>query len=286
MSAEAKDIITTPWVDQTVRYYVDSPSYLTGPLRGTCHFGYTPTGQRFNLRTDLRAMERLLGQTLDLPAGSPVVDAGCGFGRVSTTLAREFGYNMIGVDLIPDRLAEARRYTELNDVADKVTLLHGNYGNTQLPDASVAGVFTMETLVHADPLEDVLAEFWRMLQPGGKLVLFEYNVPDQSSLDPVRKYISENMIRRTGMASIHRFTPGALPNILEQANFQDVQVRDISRNVWPSWEWLFKRAIKKDWPRILRGDFRHDTNLAGSLLIYPYRHFLGYDVVSATKPKD
>lgn len=271
--------------DQTVRYYVESPSYLTGPLGGTCHFGYTPLGQRFELGSDLRSMETLLGRTLALLSGSVVLDAGCGYGRVATTLASEqFGLNIIGIDLIPERLKEARRYAETSGVSARVNLINGNYCALPLNDCSVSAVFTMETLVHANPLEAALSEFWRVLKPGGWLVLFEYSVPERASLDPLRKALTENIVLRTGMASLERFTHGCFPALLHGAHFEDVKVKDISRNIWPTWHWLFWRAIRENWSTILRGRFMQHPNLAGSLLIWPYRHQLGYNIVTAIKP--
>lgn len=270
---------------QTISYYRNSPSYLNGPLGGTCHFGYTPEGQSFELHSALHSMETLLGKTLNLPPGSRVLDCGCGFGRVAKTLSSDpFNLDITAIDLIPERLREARRYSTVNGVSGRVALTNANYCTLPFGDATVSGVYTVETLVHADPLEAALGEFWRVLKPGGRLVLFEYSVPDRASLDPIRKRVTDNMVRRTGMASIERFTHTAFPALLQRANFENITVEDISHNVWPTWRWLFWRAIRESWPSILRGQFLEDTNLAGSLLIWPYRHFLGYKIVTANKP--
>lgn len=271
-------------VDRIQQYYHESRSYLTGPLGGTCHFGYTGSGERFELVTALRSMEMLLGQTLALPPGSKVLDAGCGYGRVAATMSEQFGLNVIGIDLIQERLVEARRYTSTHNVSERVSLIRGSYCALPLQDSSVSAVYTMETLVHADPLEAALGEFWRVLEPGGRLVLIEYAVPERGKLDPIRRRITDYMVYRTGMASIGRFTHGSFPKLIQEANFQDVTVRDISRNVWPTWRWLFWHAVREEWLTILRGRFMERTNLAGALFIWPYRHQLGYNVVTAIKP--
>lgn len=269
---------------QIINYYVNSPGYLTGPLGGTCHFGFTPLGQPFELYSALYSMETLLGQKLSLPPGSLVLDAGCGYGRVATTMADRFGLNIIGIDLTRVRLKEALLYTQAKKVSSKVHLLEGNYCALPLKDSTVSGVFTMETLCHADPLETALDEFRRVLKPGGRLVLFEYSVPDRASLDPLRRRITDNMVKRIGMASIGRFIHGSFPSLLEKAGFEDITVDEISHNVYPTWRWLFFRAIQESLPKILHGQLRKDTNLLASFLIYPYRHNLGYNVVTANKP--
>lgn len=272
-------------IDRVVSYYRRS-HYLEGPLQGASHFGFTEEGEPFRLYKSLRKMEHLLGDALSLPAGSTVLDAGCGYGRVATTLAGpNFGLNIIGIDLVPERIEEARRYTKEHGVADRVNLIQGDYTHLPLEDSSVDGVFTMETLVHADPLEKALSEFWRVLKPGGKVVLFEYSVPDYKSLDSIRRRITDSMVDRTGMTSISRFTHNAFPQILTDANFADINIRDISRNVWPIWGWLFRRAIRENGFSIVSKTLRgKKTNVAGSLLIWPYRSQLGYNVVSAVKP--
>lgn len=273
-------------IARTVQYYRNTQdSYLHGPLQGTCHFGYTERGEQFDLQSALRSMELLLGHSIDLPPGSPVLDAGCGYGRVAKTMNKEFGLDVVGIDLVPERLTEAERFTQEHKVSENVNLVRGSYTALPFRDASFKGVYTMETLVHADPLEDALSEFRRVLEPGGKLVLFEYSVPDRDTLDPVRKKITDTMVEKTGMASIGRFIHGSFPRILEGAGFENINVREISRNVGPTWRFLFWNAIRNEWPSIVRGRIMEKTNLAGSLFIWPYRSQIGYNIVTATKPE-
>lgn len=277
-------------LERITSYYIDeTESYLRGPLQGACHFGYTREGERFEFKTALHNMEVQLGEALSLPRGSTVVDAGCGYGRVAKTMASEYGLNVIGVDLIPQRVEEARRYIQEQGVADKVVIDKGDYTKLPLPDNSVDAVYTMETLCHADPLEAAQGEFMRVLKPGGKVVHFEYEVPPFDSMNPVARKIATAMSRRIGMASISRFIHGAFPTLLEAAGFEDVNVREISRYVHPTWKWLFEKAIRERVPtivpKLLSGRLiEENTNVAGSLFIWPYRHHLSYVIATGIKP--
>ncbi|HVA97212.1 MAG TPA: methyltransferase domain-containing protein [Candidatus Acidoferrales bacterium] len=274
--------------ERTKRYYNEAQSYLTGQLQGTCHFGYTEVGQPFALGTALHGMEVQLGQALGLEPGATVVDAGCGFGRVAKTMASEFGLNVIGVDLVPQRVEEARRFAQEHGVSDRVSFIEGSYSKLPLKDNSVDAIYTMETLCHADSLEDTLAEFRRVLKPGGKLVNVEYTIPPHESLGRIRRKITDTMVNNTGMASIGHFTHGAFPSIMESAGFEGVDVRDISQNVWPTWHHLFKQALQdnrtKLLPKILHGTLMDTPNLAGSLMIWPYRRQLRENIITSTKP--
>ncbi len=267
-------------------YYDSAPRYLSGPLEGTCHFAFTADGKEFDLKQDLLAMENLLAEKLDLEPGSLVFDGGCGYGRVAKTLAETRGLKVIGGDLNLARLVEANRFVHEKGQSDKVSVARADYCHIPLKDESVHGAYTMETLVHADPLESALSEFKRILKPGGKLVLFEYSAPRRDTLDPVRGYFTDMMNRRTGMASMDRFHHGAFEGILKDAGFVNIKADEISKNVYPNWKWFFERALSPSvWLETIKNGNQGDlTNLMACLMIYTYRSQIGYNVVSAEKP--
>jgi SAM-dependent methyltransferase len=92
------------------------------------------------------------------------LDAACGTGRFAEFLAKR-GHRVIGVDSSPDMLAYARRR-----VPDGVFRL-GELDRLPLPDESVDVIVCALALVHVPRLEPVLAEFARVLRPGGDLVI-------------------------------------------------------------------------------------------------------------------
>lgn len=280
-----KELATQTTVERVESYYSQSPEYLTGDLRGTCHFGKTEIGQPFELNSALKSMELFLGDKLGLPPGSSVLSAGSGYGRVETRLANEYGYNVIGAEMMEERMSEARGFTRESVNLGAVHLVRTDYTLLPIESESLSGAYTMETLVHAGDLQKALAGFWRVLKPNGRLVLFEYSVPDWNTLGPIRRKISNDMVLRIGMPSIKHFSHDAFPSILKKAGFKNVEVEDISQNVWPMWRWLFMKAIDKTWSAIRKKEFMENTNLIASLLIWPYRHQLGYKVVTANKPK-
>jgi SAM-dependent methyltransferase len=92
------------------------------------------------------------------------LDAACGTGRFADFLARR-GHRVIGVDSSPDMLAHARHRVPAGEfhVAELDRL--------PLPSDSVDVVVCALALVHVARLEPVLAEFARVLRPGGDLVI-------------------------------------------------------------------------------------------------------------------
>jgi len=92
------------------------------------------------------------------------LDAACGTGRYAEFLASH-GHQVIGVDSSPDMLAHARRR-----VPDGEFHL-GALDELPLPDDSVDVIVCALALVHVRRLQPVLAEFARVLRPGGDLVI-------------------------------------------------------------------------------------------------------------------
>jgi SAM-dependent methyltransferase len=92
------------------------------------------------------------------------LDAACGTGRFAEFLARR-GHQVIGVDSSPDMLAHARR--RVPDGEFHV----GELDRLPLPDDCVDVIVCALALVHVPELQPVLAEFARVLRPGGDLVI-------------------------------------------------------------------------------------------------------------------
>ena len=98
--------------------------------------------------------------------GGPVVDLGCGPGRITAHLA-SLGTAIRGVDLSPGMIAVARRaHPGLRFDVGSMTAL-------DWPDAALAGVVAWYSLIHVPTAElpAVLAGLVRSLRPGGLLLL-------------------------------------------------------------------------------------------------------------------
>ncbi|MEU4774110.1 class I SAM-dependent methyltransferase [Micromonospora sp. NPDC023644] len=118
-----------------------------------------------------------IGRHLSSRPGN-VLDLGCGPGHITDYL-RSLGVDAMGIDIVPEFIAHA-----------KSTHPHGRYQlgsmrNLDVEDHSIAGILAWFSLIHLPPqdLEDVLAEFRRVMAPAGTLVVGFFDGDEVSAFD-------------------------------------------------------------------------------------------------------
>lgn len=119
----------------------------------------------------LFAMDQpIIDEILDgLPVGT-ALDAACGTGRLTARLAAR-GFRVTGVDSSAEMLEVAKNRVFGGE------FLVGDFGSLPLPAGAVDLVTTALALTHVPNLGPVYAEFARVLQPGGDLIVSDVH-PD------------------------------------------------------------------------------------------------------------
>jgi ubiquinone/menaquinone biosynthesis C-methylase UbiE len=115
---------------------------------------------------------------------SLVLDVGCGQGKSFKLLTRALNpLRLTGIDADRGILEKARVQAERDGIA--VDLMVGNGADIHLPDNCVDVLFCHQTFHHLVEHEKAIAEFYRVLKPGGMLLFAE----------STRAYIHSWMIR-------------------------------------------------------------------------------------------
>jgi SAM-dependent methyltransferase len=107
--------------------------------------------------------------------GGPVLDVGCGTGRVAVALAAD-GHGVVGVDLSGPmlRLAEERRASLPDEVASRLTFVQADMTTLDLGrtfSLVVAPFRVFQFLLTTDAQRAALKAFKAHLQPDGRIVL-------------------------------------------------------------------------------------------------------------------
>ncbi len=257
-------------------------------LGGTRHFGFYEEGTYwpFPVGKALRAMEEKLFRALDLPEGSQVLDAGCGVGHVALYMARN-GLRITAIDVMDHHLAKAKRNIARASLPPgQVTAQKMDYHHLEsIPDQSHEGIYTMETFVHATDPETVLAGFYRILRPGGRLVLFEYD--NEMGDDHVPQHVADEMNLVNKYAAMPTNTQsykGVLPRMLEDAGFTNVSVEDYSANIKPMLRLFYWIAVVPYFFIKLFGLERFFINTVAGAQGYLHQEHWRYVAITASKP--
>lgn len=156
------------------------------------------------------ALVDLLHADTTYPAGSLVLEAGCGVGAQTVSLARRSPRaRFVSVDVSADSVAEARRRTERAGLKN-VELRHGDVFALPVAPASFDHVFVCFVLEHLSHPSEALASLTRLLRPGGTLTVIEGDhgsallVPPSPAADAVIQCLSTLQRAAGGDGSIGR----------------------------------------------------------------------------------
>ena len=119
---------------------------------------------------------RVAGPLLDAAAverGDRVLDVASGPGYVAA-FAAERGAAVLGVDVAESMIALAR------GLHPELEFLHGDAEALPFPDASFEAVVANFLLLHLGRPERALAEFARVLTPGGRVALTVWDLPERA----------------------------------------------------------------------------------------------------------
>ncbi|MET3808200.1 SAM-dependent methyltransferase [Nakamurella sp. UYEF19] len=109
--------------------------------------------------------------SLDLAAGSTLLDLACGRGGYGLEIARRSGAALIGVDFSTVALARAREMVPNFGMGGRAEFLAGDLADTGLPSGSVDAVVCVDSVQFADPPGAAILECKRVLRPGGRVAL-------------------------------------------------------------------------------------------------------------------
>ncbi|HLH43796.1 MAG TPA: class I SAM-dependent methyltransferase [Bryobacteraceae bacterium] len=117
----------------------------------------------------VQAMLKLAG----VKSGDIVYDLGCGDGRIVVAAAKDFGARAVGIDINPERIAEARANAKRAGVENRVRFEEGDLFTADIHEATVVTLFLLSS-VNQRLRPKLQAE----LQPGARIVSNTFDMGD------------------------------------------------------------------------------------------------------------
>lgn len=118
-----------------------------------------------------------------IEADARVLDVGCGTGALAARLAAKGAY-VTGIDIAPQMLSQAAARIDAGDLGDKVQLMELGAVDLDTEFANDSFDAVVSTLVFSELSDDevayVLDECWRVLRPGGQLLVADEILPESA----------------------------------------------------------------------------------------------------------
>jgi demethylmenaquinone methyltransferase/2-methoxy-6-polyprenyl-1,4-benzoquinol methylase len=217
---------------------------------------FDSVAERYDLMNDLMSggLHRLWKSDLVTWLGPPraslkpfrVLDVAGGTGDIAFRIAeRSPAAEITVLDINGAMLDVGRRRAEDKHLGRRVRFVEGNAEALPLPDAHYDAVTIAFGIRNVPRIDAALAEAYRVLRPGGRLLVLEFSRVDVAGLEEVYDFYSFNVIPRLGelvagddeayrylVESIRRFPSQELfADMIRAAGFARVSYRNLSGGI-------------------------------------------------------
>lgn len=182
--------------------------------------------ESLRLQDQADTLSELLHSDTSYPAGSLVLEAGCGTGAQTVTLAQNSrGARIVSMDISAESLAEAERRTHAAGIMN-VEYVQADVFAPPFAPESFDHIFVCFVLEHLSRPADALIVFKKLLKPGGTITVIEgdhgsaYFHPDSDAARTAIDCLIELQERAGGNALIGR----ELFPLLSKTGLVDVRV--------------------------------------------------------------
>lgn len=193
------------------------------------HYGYWEDNTPHH-RAALQMMNKQAAEAAQIKSGQYILDAGCGVGGPSIFLAG-IGCRVEGITLSSKQVETCRQNARKFNLQDRINFSQQNYLATAFEDNTFDVVWAIESVCYAWDKHDFTKEAFRVLKPGGRLVVADF------FSQPVEEG-SENeklMQKWTASWAINSYaTVNQFNHDLQKAGFENINKKDITVNVKPS----------------------------------------------------
>lgn len=250
------------------------------------HYGYWGADTRSHSESLLR-MNRALAERVSISDSDYILDAGCGLGGSAIWLAENYGVRVLGITLSQQQVDIASRFAQKRGVSDRVRFQSADFCQTPFDADRFDVVWGLESVCYAVQKEDFVQEAYRVLKPGGRLIIADGFAKRREFNEKEWKLVVTCL---NGWSVPNLATPKEMQDYFDLSGFKNIHYDDISDFTLRSAKQMYRTALLtypiQKISRLLglRNEVQTANYLAG---LYQYQlmknGISGYGLISAIK---
>ncbi len=202
------------------------------------HYGYWDE-QTTSHHQALINKNQVLYDLAKISSNDHVLDAGCGIGGSSIWMAKNYNNKMTAITISKQQAEYAKQHSKRQGVADKIEFEVSDFCNTPFKDESFDAIWGLESVCHALNKGDFLKEAYRLLRPGGRIVVCDGFILRREFNDSEWNDIVTCL---NGWAVPNLCSRDEFSQLLTDNKFQEIAYQDITKETMPSADYMYKVA--------------------------------------------
>jgi len=168
------------------------------------HVGIYDRGDEPIREASRLTVERMAAGLPGLGPGARVVDLGAGYGGAARHLARTAGCSVLCLNISDTQNATNERLNREQGLQGLVSVRQGSYLDVPAEDGGFDAAWSQDAILHSPDRERVLAEAFRVLRPGGRLVFTDPMQADGVPPDALRAVYDRIHLESQGSFAFYR----------------------------------------------------------------------------------
>lgn len=241
MGAESKTWENTK--AQVVSYYegtiFDYGLFWHSPNDLAIHYGFSDETTRSHSDRLLNE-NKFLANTAKIKSADYILDAGCGVGGSTIWLVKNYGARVVGIAISPSQIDRAKVNAERAGVNKLTEFYEMDYHATNFPNAAFDVVWAIESLCHSPDKSRLFKELYRILKPGGRLIVAD-GFQKNKATNPEDQKVFDDFIY--GLAVYQTTFYNEFHDGLVAAGFRNIQRWDKTQAIIPSAKKIHRLAF-------------------------------------------
>ena len=190
------------------------------------HYGIWEPGIK-TFRQSLQNTNRVLAEKAGVRQAYYILDAGCGVGGSAIYLAKRFNCRVKGITISEKQVERANENAEKHNLSGILSFENKDYCNTGYDKNSYSLIWALESIGTATDKKAFIKESYRILKPGGRLILADYFITGNLNTD--NNKIMKSWLNNWAISDLD--TVEDFNKKLTEAGYKNIKIEDYTENI-------------------------------------------------------